>query len=146
MTVSATPPKTPANHRSCRSEPAVKPFENCIFSGFKARNMLLVAALTLATAAVYAQTPATSSAGQSPQSSSQNAAASSDRADSMVPNRAPDSKDIDAAFNKADANGDGRLDRQEAAQFAPVLQRFDALDADHDGFVTRAELARVAGF
>jgi len=60
--------------------------------------------------------------------------------------RAPNRKDIDATFNKADANGDGRLDRQEAAQFAPVLQRFDALDADHDGFVTRAELARVAGF
>ena len=35
--------------------------------------------------------------------------------------------------------------RQKAAQFALVLQRFDAVDADHDGFVTQAELARVTG-
>lgn len=42
------------------------------------------------------------------------------------------------AFKKADQNGDGKVTREEGAQAA--LSRFDHVDANHDGVITRAEL------
>lgn len=122
--------------------------EKHFIPGFEFHSVLLIAALVLLTATAHAQAPAAStgdSSNSSTPSRPQVSQSSDGNVGSIPPNRAPSSRDIDAAFNKADANGDGRLDRQEAAQFPPVLQRFDMLDADHDGFVTRAELARVAG-
>lgn len=45
-------------------------------------------------------------------------------------------------FRKGDANGDGRLTREEARQGMPaVARRFDAIDANEDGVVTLDELA-----
>lgn len=41
-------------------------------------------------------------------------------------------------FKKADANGDGKVSRAEATQAA--LQRYDRLDGNRDGVLTRAEL------
>jgi Ca2+-binding EF-hand superfamily protein len=46
-------------------------------------------------------------------------------------------------FERADANHDGKVTREEAAQSAK--ERFDRVDADHDGVITRAEFdAHVA--
>jgi len=45
-------------------------------------------------------------------------------------------------FKRADANGDGRLSREEARKSMPQLARdFDRIDANKDGFVTTEELA-----
>lgn len=44
-------------------------------------------------------------------------------------------------FKKADANGDGRLSREEAKKSMPQLARdFDRIDANKDGMVTVDEL------
>jgi EF hand len=39
-----------------------------------------------------------------------------------------------------DANGDGRLSREEVANAPRLSQQFDTIDANHDGFVTVEEL------
>ena len=48
---------------------------------------------------------------------------------------------VEARFKRADANGDGRLSRDEAQKGMPRLTRhFDQIDANHDGVVTLEEL------
>lgn len=88
---------------------------------FDARSVLLLAALTVGTAlAIHAQvsepvvTPARIVTG---------------------------TQDIDAAFDRADVNGDGKLDRAEAARFPVIEQRFDQIDRDRDQSVSREEFA-----
>ena len=46
----------------------------------------------------------------------------------------------DAAFNKADKDSDGTLDRKEARKVPRVAKNFDAIDADHDGTVSLGEV------
>jgi len=44
-------------------------------------------------------------------------------------------------FRNADADGNGTLSREEAARAAPWLaQRFDAIDANHDGRISPEEI------
>jgi Ca2+-binding EF-hand superfamily protein len=44
-------------------------------------------------------------------------------------------------FKRADANGDGRLTREEARNGIPMVARhFDQIDANKDGVVTMEEL------
>ncbi|CAN5350022.1 hypothetical protein BH11PSE2_BH11PSE2_21440 [soil metagenome] len=56
-----------------------------------------------------------------------------------------------AAFDKADANKDGKLDKAEfkttlPAEFADRADMaFDRRDADKDGFVTKAEFTAAGG-
>ena len=60
---------------------------------------------------------------------------------------APDAKGrmaVEAAFTKADANGDGKVSREEAAKVAAIGTKFDTLDKDKDGVLTLAEFS--AGF
>ena len=48
---------------------------------------------------------------------------------------------FDALFLAADANGDGALSREEAAQRLPrVARKFDRVDADRDGRLTLEEM------
>ena len=55
-------------------------------------------------------------------------------------------KEIDAAFDRADINRDGKLDKREAELFSPVGQRFEELDSNRDNFVSRQELRKMSGF
>lgn len=48
---------------------------------------------------------------------------------------------LTAAFKRADANGDGKLTREESARLPAVADRFDDYDKDGDGVLTLAELA-----
>src|SRR6476659_3950102 len=43
-------------------------------------------------------------------------------------------------WNRADANGDGRLSRAEAASMPRMLKNFEAIDRDRDGSVTAEEV------
>lgn len=47
---------------------------------------------------------------------------------------------IDAFFDKADKNSDGKLDRQELKKVGPRARMIAKADADKDGFITKAEL------
>ncbi len=48
----------------------------------------------------------------------------------------------DAAFARADANGDGRLSREEAQRLPAVAERFDEFDANGDRMLSREEFHR----
>ena len=54
---------------------------------------------------------------------------------------AVDREAIEAAFARADRNGDGRLSREEAQRFPEIAARFDELDRDRDNFLSFAEFA-----
>lgn len=45
----------------------------------------------------------------------------------------------DAAFDRADANGDGRLSVEEAQRLPAVAERFAEIDTDRDRFLSREE-------
>ena len=54
---------------------------------------------------------------------------------------AVDREAIEAAFTRADTNGDGKLSREEAQRFPEIAARFDELDTDHDGFLSLIEFS-----
>ena len=54
---------------------------------------------------------------------------------------AVDREAIEAAFARADTNGDGKLSRDEAQRFPEIAARFDELDRDRDNFLSFAEFA-----
>jgi hypothetical protein len=54
---------------------------------------------------------------------------------------AVDREAIEAAFARADTNGDGKLSREEAQRFPEIAARFAELDRDRDGFLSFAEFA-----
>lgn len=93
---------------------------------FEVRSVLLMSALVLsAVTAVHAQSTAAPMAA-GPQA---NATA----------------KELDAAFAKADTNKDGKLDKKEAQMMPSVADRFEPLDANADGFISREEFSKAAG-
>jgi len=51
---------------------------------------------------------------------------------------------VEAAFTKADANGDGKLSREEVAKVPSVAAKFDSLDKDKDGSLSMTEF--TAGY
>jgi Ca2+-binding EF-hand superfamily protein len=60
------------------------------------------------------------------------------------PVAAKDKALVESAFTKADANGDGKLSRDEVAKLPAIGAKFDALDKDKDGVLSLEEFA--AGF
>ncbi|GHC82100.1 hypothetical protein GCM10007320_25000 [Pseudorhodoferax aquiterrae] len=50
-----------------------------------------------------------------------------------------------AAFDRADADADGRLSRQEAQRLPAVAERFDEIDSDRDRFLSRDEFHQGIG-
>ena len=55
------------------------------------------------------------------------------------------SRSADAAFNRADTNRDGRLNREEAEHFPVLSQRFDLIDTNRDSFLSREEFNQAVG-
>jgi hypothetical protein len=111
---------------------------------FELRSVLLVAALAVGAAgAARAQTAAPSPA--SPNSPPSKVAPAAPSANSgAVPQNRATTQDVEAAFNRADANKDGKLDRQESEHFPAVAQRFEQIDTNRDTFISLAELAKAA--
>lgn len=56
---------------------------------------------------------------------------------------APAAKDMLAAFVKADANKDGKLKREEAANVPGLAVKFEVLDIDKDGMLSKAEFEKA---
>jgi Ca2+-binding EF-hand superfamily protein len=53
------------------------------------------------------------------------------------------SKEMMAAFTKADANKDGKLDKMESEGVPGLAARFEQIDADGDKFVSKAEFEKA---
>lgn len=51
---------------------------------------------------------------------------------------------LEEQFKKADVNGDGRISRDEFANFM-VAEAFSRIDKNHDGFVTEEEFLEAGG-
>ncbi|MDO8388471.1 MAG: EF-hand domain-containing protein [Polaromonas sp.] len=90
---------------------------------FEMRSVLLLALLTLgsATAARAQATPGAS-----------------------IPANRATPQDLEAAFQRADLNRDGKLTRQEAERFPAVAQRFEQIDSNRDSFISLDEFSRAA--
>ena len=61
---------------------------------------------------------------------------------SGAPRTATTASSSDQAFDRADANKDGKLSPQEAASLPAVGNRFQQLDTDKDGMLSREEFEK----
>ncbi|WP_040329523.1 calcium-binding protein [Acidovorax delafieldii] len=109
-------------------------------SAFDARSVLLFTALSLGGgAALQAQTaPAAAHKAQGgpsfgPATSSPNVTTGPSMGNSTA-----------SAFERADVNADGKLSAQEAATLPAIANRFQQLDTDHDGSLSRTEFEKGA--
>ncbi|RCX09485.1 EF-hand domain-containing protein [Extensimonas vulgaris] len=131
----------------------MKAQQRCLFP-FETRSVMLFAALTLGgLGAAQAQGnapapqwgPAGSSEKSAPRSNAQGAKPEGNQTGAPKEGQASNQADaVEEAFERADANRDGQLSPQEAATLPAIGQRFQALDTDHNGMLSRAEFARGA--
>lgn len=109
---------------------------------FELRSVLLFSALLIGAAiTVHAQNAASSDLG----ANSPSARMTTTGAIEGIPHNKLMAKDVEAAFNRADVNRDGKLSRQEAQHFPAVVPRFDQIDTNHDNFLSRDEFIHAAG-
>ncbi len=100
---------------------------------FKSRTLIAGAAITLlATSAVWAQSTAPAAAGAAP----------STPAPASAADKPMSARDMAAAFTKADANKDGKLDKIEAEAVPGLAAKFDQMDADGDKMVSKSEFEK----
>jgi EF hand len=59
----------------------------------------------------------------------------------MAPNRQPSDQQVSKQFQAADANGDGKLTKEEARTGMPgVYRNFERIDTKGQGFITQEDL------
>jgi EF hand len=94
------------------------------------------AAITLlSTSAVWAQTAAPAAGGAAP---------ATDKPAAAMPAEKPmNAKELSAAFTKADANKDGKLDKIEAEGVPGLAAKFDQADTDGDKMISKAEFEKA---
>jgi hypothetical protein len=110
---------------------------------FDTRSVMLFAALSLGGAgALHAQNPASPPQFGPADKAAPQAGAKFSVGPGGTP--APQAASTAAAFERADANKDGQLSVQEAAQLPAISQRFQQLDADRNGALSRAEFEKGA--
>ena len=51
------------------------------------------------------------------------------------------SKDVQVVFNSLDRNRDAKISRSEASMKGSVSKRFDGIDSDGDGYLSKQEFA-----
>jgi EF hand len=112
---------------------------------FEMRSVLVIASFAVS-ASVFSQTSVKPSALPG-QSNSVAITTAADRAESavMVNQVRTSSNTVDAAFNRADTDRDGRLSRKEAEHFPMLSNRFDAIDTNRDSFISREEFNQAVG-
>ncbi len=123
-------------HRISQQRPLAPLSAQRTLHAFDARSVLLMAALALGgSPALHAQTaPATKPAA----TQSQGTGAAPKPMQSTGP-EATQSSAASAAFDRADANADGKLSPQEAQTLPAIGNRFEQLDSNRDGFLSRQE-------
>ena len=112
---------------------------------FEIRSLLVIATFAMGAVAAHAQTGPTppAASGNKPQVAMTSVTdTASGRA---VAQNGVSRSQRDAAFNRADRNGDGKLSRAEAEHFPLLVERFDLIDGNHDSFLSRDEFERAAG-
>jgi ABC-type phosphate transport system substrate-binding protein len=109
---------------------------------FDARSVLLFTALSLGgAAALQAQTaPAAAPKAQGGPSYGPTTSSTNSTAPTATGSSSP------AAFDRADANADGKLSAEEAATLPAIGNRFEQLDADRDSSLSRTEFEKGAKF
>jgi hypothetical protein len=107
---------------------------------FEIHSVLLFAALAMG-AATAAQAQTSAASPTNPNRPRLQMASS----DTIPPNKAT-SKDLEAAFKRADTDRDGKLNRQEIEHFPALAHRFEQIDTDHDSVISRDEFNQAAGF
>ncbi|MCJ7799624.1 MAG: EF-hand domain-containing protein [Polaromonas sp.] len=107
---------------------------------FEICSVLLLAALVMgASHTAQAQTPAAASAYSPPSQRAMSVTAVA------IPANQATSQDVDAAFQRADSNRDGKLSRQETERFPALMQRFDQVDSNGDHLLSPDEFQQAAG-
>ena len=105
---------------------------------FDARSVMLFAALTVGGAAAQAQTPSAPSA-QPQYQTGPGPATTQPKATFGGSSTTTPSVSSASAFERADANRDGQLSSAEAGQLPAIANRFQALDKDKNGSLSRTE-------
>jgi hypothetical protein len=107
---------------------------------FKSRTLIAGATLALLSAgAVWAQSTVPAATGAAPAA----AAPTSPAPPAAMTEKPLTSKEMMAAFTKADANKDGKLDRVEAEGVPGLGARFEQVDADGDKMISKAEFEKA---
>jgi EF hand len=105
---------------------------------FKSRTLTASAVIVLlASGAAWAQSTTPAPAGAAPPMDKPAAATPAASDKPMT------SKEMSAAFTKADVNKDGKLDKMEAEGIPGLGARFDQVDADGDKLVSKVELEKA---
>lgn len=104
-----------------------------LLHGFDARSLVLFATLTMGgTQAVLAQS-------SNAASTKNESAISAQQVESAPPLTAPTTAQ---AFDRADANADGKLTLREAERYPAVAERFSQFDRDQNGSLSRDEFTK----
>ncbi|HQS30326.1 EF-hand domain-containing protein [Polaromonas sp.] len=111
---------------------------------FEIRSLLVIATFAMGAVAAHAQSGAAPfpANGQQPPVA-MTAVTDTASARTVAQNGASRSQ-LEAAFNRADRNRDGKLSRAEAEHFPLLVERFDLIDGNHDAFLSRDEFERAA--
>jgi EF hand len=122
------------------------PIEGTRFSRFRQAGLVFsLLALAAAAGSAAAQTsPLPALPGQTQAFMQPTAASGESARDTTMLQRGGGSA-IDAAFNRADRDGDGRLSRQEAEHFPALALSFEQIDRNHDSYISREEFNSAVG-
>ena len=112
---------------------------------FEIRSLLVIATFALGAVAAHAQSGAAPSPATSHTPQVSRTAVTDTATARTVAQNGVSRSQLDAAFNRADRNGDGKLSRAEAEHFPLLVERFDQIDGNHDAFLSRDEFERAAG-
>lgn len=122
-----------------------KHLKNHFIPNFEVRSTLLMSALVLgAAAAAHAQSTAPMPADSGSPAKQMSPSVSPPAKSTAAPAKAS-TKEVDAAFARADVNKDGKLDKKETESMPLVAERFERLDSNADGFLSREEFGKAAG-
>ena len=110
---------------------------------FEMRSVLVIA--TFAVSAAYAQTSTKPAAPGQNNPVAMTTTADRSENTAMANQVKTGSNNLDAAFNRADTDRDGRLSRKEAEHFPMLSQRFESIDMNRDSFISREEFNQAAG-
>ena len=104
--------------------PTINKRKKYFIPNFEARSVLLVAAMALGSVSAAHAQPTVPARPSTPKTST---------------------KDMDAAFLRADVNKDGKLDKKEAEMMPAIAERFEQLDSNVDSVISRDEFGKAAG-